>query len=197
MSQVLEELMEAIRVLPGVGAKTAQRYALSLVLENRDKAVDLARVIKSATENLRPCSLCGNLSEADICNICADDSRDNQLICVVENVRELLSIEGNASFKGLYHVLGGVISPIKGVGPDQLNIASLLKKAAELSDGSEIILALGSSIESQATMTYLFEKLGRFNLEITILSQGVPVGTSLEYLDQLTLEAAFRQRRKL
>jgi recombination protein RecR len=190
----IERLITALARLPGLGPRSARRAALHL-LKKRDSAMrPLARLIEEAAEAVRTCSVCGTLDATDPCAICADPGRDATQICVVEEVGDLWALERAGAFKGRYHVLGGVLSALEGVGPDDLNIARLIARAS--GDGCrEVILALSATVDGQTTAHYIAERLASAGVSVTRLAHGVPVGGELDYLDDGTLSAALRARR--
>lgn len=191
---VVQELIDELGRLPGVGPKSAQRIAFYLLQTEDDLAQRLAQVLIEVKERVRFCDICGNVSEQERCNICRDVRRDQTLICVVEESKDVQAIERTREFRGLYHVLGGAISPIEGIGPDQLRIKELM---ARLSDPSikEVILATDPNLEGEATATYLSRMLSTMGIPVTRLASGLPVGGDLEYADEVTLGRAFSGRR--
>lgn len=193
---VLQDLIEELGRLPGVGPKSAQRLAFHLLAADPDDVERLAQVMLDVTRTVKFCSICGNVSQEEICRICTDARRDATVICVVEEPKDVVAIERTREFRGRYHVLGGAISPIDGVGPDDLRITELL---ARLADGSvtEVILATDPNLEGEATATYLARVLSPLGLQVTRLASGLPVGGDLEYADEVTLGRAFAGRRAL
>ncbi|MFM5952283.1 MAG: recombination mediator RecR [Micrococcales bacterium] len=191
---VVQELIDELGRLPGVGPKSAQRIAFYLLQTEDDLAERLAKVLIEVKERVRFCDVCGNVSEQERCNICRDARRDPTLICVVEESKDVQAIERTREFRGLYHVLGGAISPIEGIGPDQLRIKELM---ARLSDPNirEVILATDPNLEGEATATYLSRMLSTMGIPVTRLASGLPVGGDLEYADEVTLGRAFSGRR--
>ena len=191
---VVQELIDELGRLPGVGPKSAQRIAFYLLQTEDDLAERLAKVLIEVKERVRFCDICGNVSEQERCNICRDARRDPTLICVVEESKDVQAIERTREFRGLYHVLGGAISPIEGIGPDQLRIKELM---ARLSDPNirEVILATDPNLEGEATATYLSRMLSSMGIPVTRLASGLPVGGDLEYADEVTLGRAFSGRR--
>lgn len=185
-SKYLEDLVEHFSSLPGIGKKTALRLVLNLLKRDQDELKAFAASLGEIQEKIKTCSNCGNISDAENCEICLQDSRKQELICVVEDIRDILAIESTQQYFGTYHVLGGVISPMEGIGPNDLNIESLIKRI-ELGEVTEIILALNASMEGDTTNFYLFRKLADFDVKVTTLSRGVAVGTELQYADELTL----------
>jgi recombination protein RecR len=188
----IEQLIQLLAKLPGLGPRSARRAALHL-LRRRETLLDpLARAMALAAENVRACSMCGNLDTRDPCAICTDERRDGETICVVESVADLWAIERTGAFRGRYHVLGGVLSALDGVGPEDLNLATLLERAAR---AREVILALGATVDGQTTAHYVAERLGGAGIAVSRLAHGVPVGGELDYLDDGTLTAALKARR--
>jgi recombination protein RecR len=193
---VVQELIDELGRLPGVGPKSAQRIAFYLLQTDDDQAQKLAQVLMEVKERVRFCEICGNVSEEEKCNICRDARRNQTLICVVEESKDVQAIERTREFRGLYHVLGGAISPIEGIGPDQLRIKELL---ARLSDPNikEVIIATDPNMEGEATATYLSRMLATLEISVTRLASGLPVGGDLEYADEVTLGRAFAGRREV
>lgn len=193
---VVQELIDELGRLPGVGPKSAQRIAFHLIEADADVALKLAEVIKEAKARVRFCETCGNVSESEICAICSDARRDVGLICVVEDSKDISAIERSREFRGRYHVLGGAISPIAGVGPDQLRIKELMKRLAT-PEIREVIIATNPNLEGEATATYLIRLLGSMEIAVSKLASGLPVGGDLEYADDMTLGRAFEGRRRV
>ncbi|CAB4615312.1 MAG: recombination protein RecR [Actinobacteria bacterium] len=191
---VVQELIDELGRLPGVGPKSAQRIAFYLLQTEDDLAERLAKVLIEVKERVRFCEICGNVSEQEKCNICRDERRTRTAICVVEESKDVQAIERTREFRGLYHVLGGAISPIEGIGPDQLRIKELMTR---LSDPTiqEVIIATDPNLEGEATATYLARMLSPLGITITRLASGLPVGGDLEYADEVTLGRAFSGRR--
>ena len=190
----IERLIQLLARLPGLGPRSARRAALQM-LQKRDTVMKpLAEALADAAEKIRACSICGNLDVADVCAVCTDPRRDDTVICVVETVGDLWALERAGAFKGRYHVLGGVLSALDGVGPEDLNIAGLAERASS-SQTREVILALNATVDGQTSAHFLSDKLAGAGVDITTLARGVPVGGELDYLDDGTLSAAFRSRR--
>ncbi len=185
-SQLLDNAVAELGKLPGIGRKTALRLALHLLRQDEAESVALGESIINMRKNIRYCKVCHNISESETCEICADINRDPTIICVVENVKDLLTIESTREHKGLYHVLGGVISPLEGVSPSDLEIQSLIDRVAA-GGISEVILALSPTMEGDTTNFYISRKLAPFNIQISMLARGVSIGNDLEYTDELTL----------
>jgi recombination protein RecR len=192
----IQDLIDELGRLPGVGPKSAQRIAFYLIETEADAANRLAEVLVEARAKVSFCVDCGNFAEAERCAICVDPKRDRTLICVVEESKDVQAIERTREFRGLYHVLGGAISPIAGVGPDQLRIKDLMKRLADASI-REVILATNPNLEGEATATYLSRTLAALEIPVSKLASGLPVGGDLEYADDLTLGRAFEGRRRV
>lgn len=192
-SKLLEGAVSEISRLPGIGRKTALRLALHLLREDMATSVALGEAIINMRKGIRYCSVCHNISETEICPICSDGRRDESTICVVENVKDVLIFENTGSYRGLYHVLGGVISPIDGIGPDKLQIESLIARAST-GNIKEVILALGATMEGDTTDYYIYKRLERYDIKITQLARGVSVGNEIEYTDEITLGQSLLNR---
>jgi recombination protein RecR len=192
----LERLIERLRKLPGIGAKSAQRVAFHILRAGKDEAQALAAAILDVKESIRLCSVCFNITEADPCATCADPGRDHSAICVVEEPHNMVAIEKSGGFRGLYHVLHGSLSPLRGIGPDDLKIKPLLER---LRDGSvkEVILATNPNIEGESTAVYLSRLLKPLGLRVTRIGMGLPVGGDLEYADEVTVGKALEGRREI
>ena len=190
----VQNLVDELGRLPGIGPKSAQRIAFHLLRLPAEDAKRLAGAIVEAKERVSWCRRCYNIAEGERCRFCRDDSRDPTLICVVEDARDIIAIERTREFRGLYHVLGGAISPIEGIGPDDLRVKELMHR---LADGTvtEVILATDPNLEGEATATYLSRMLRPLGLRVTRLASGLPVGGDLEYADEVTLGRAFEGRR--
>ena len=192
----ITQLIAELNRLPGIGPRSAERIALHLVLSEAAAARQLSEAILSARERIRLCALCGALTEESRCDICTDARRDASLVCVVEQPVDIFSIEKSGTFRGKYHVLGGKISPLDGVEPDDLRIADL-EKRLESEPIKEIVVALGTDVEGDATGFYLAKRLARPGLRITRIAHGLPAGTGLEFADELTLSRALEGRRDM
>lgn len=192
-STLLENAVTELSRLPGVGRKTALRLALHLLRQPAETSHGLAEAIQRMRDGIRYCRVCHNISETEVCPICSSAGRDASTVCVVESVKDVMSIERTGQFNGLYHVLGGVISPMDGVGPDQLEIDSLVER---VKSGSvrEVILALSATMEGETTDYYIYRKLGTLPVEITQLARGVSVGNEIEYTDEITLGRSLLNR---
>ena len=195
LSPLLQQLVDALRCLPGVGPKSAQRMALHLLERDREGGRSLGAVLAAAMERIGNCSICRNLSEQSICAICASESRDHSVLCVVETPADLTAIESGTNYRGVFFVLMGNLSPLDGIGPDDLGLDQL---ARQLRDGSvsELILATGSTVEGQATAHYISELAAGTGVRITRIAQGIPLGGELEYVDSGTLSHALTGRRE-
>ena len=193
-SALLENAVSEFAKLPGIGRKTALRLVLHLLRQNESSAVGFGEAIIKLRKEIRYCRVCHNISESDICPLCANPSRDATTICVVENVKDVLSVENTHQFHGLYHVLGGLISPIDGIGPQDLEIDSLAMRVAS-GEVREVMLALSSTMEGDTTNFYIFRKLAPYNnVKITMLARGMSVGNEIEYTDELTLGRSILNR---
>lgn len=192
-SILLENAVNEISHLPGIGRKTALRLALHLLREDVATSVNLGEAIINMRKGIKYCSVCHNISETDTCAICSDPRRDETTVCVVENVKDVIIFERTGSYRGLYHVLGGVISPIDGIGPDKLQIDSLVARAAS-GKLKEVILALGATMEGDTTDYYIYKRLEPYGIKITQLARGVAVGNEIEYTDEITLGRSLRNR---
>ncbi|MBN9608975.1 MAG: recombination protein RecR [Actinobacteria bacterium 69-20] len=193
----VQDVIDEFGRLPGIGPKSAQRIAFHLLSTDRAEIDRLCTVLQKMASEVRFCDRCGNVSEGDLCRICSDARRDAGVICVVEEPKDVAAVERTREYRGVYHVLGGAISPIDGIGPDQLRIAPLLKRIAE-PDVREVILATDPNLEGEATATYLVRLLSTFpDLSVTRLASGLPVGGDLEYADEVTLGRALSGRRSV
>lgn len=191
-SKVLQNAVEAISSLPGVGSRSALRFALHLLKQDEGQILALSKAIASLSTDIHYCKQCNMISDDETCSICADKRRDRNIICVVESVRDVMSIENTGQYNGLYHVLGGIISPINGVAPSDLSIDSLLKR---VSPQTEVILALSGDVEGETTSFYLYRKLEPSGAKITTLARGLGFGDDLEYADSLTLGRSIVSRQ--
>jgi recombination protein RecR len=190
----LDTLIQLLARLPGLGPRSARRAALHLIKRRESLLEPLATALTQAAAAIRPCGICGNLDTADPCAICRDPERDEGAICVVEDVADLWALERTHAFRGRYHVLGGTLSALDGIGPEDLNIGRLI---ARLRPGQELILALNATVEGQTTAHYLADRVAASGVRISRLAQGVPIGGELDYLDDGTLTAALKARRTL
>lgn len=185
-SQLLEEAVNAFAKLPGIGRKSALRMALHVLRQPVEEADAFVEAVHRLRHNVGYCEVCHNVSDEGVCGICADVSRDRRTVCVVESVKEVMLIENTGQYRGLYHVLGGIISPINGIGPGDLEIASLVERVA---DGGvdEVVLALNPTMEGDTTSFYIYRKLADFDVKITTIARGIAIGDDLEYADEVTL----------
>jgi recombination protein RecR len=192
----VERLIQLLARLPGLGPRSARRAALHLLKKKETLMEPLTQALETVAETVRTCSVCGNIDTVDPCAICADDRRDPSVICVLEEVGDLWALERTGSFKGRYHVLGGHLSALDGIGPEDLNIAKLVERAGQ-ETAKEIILATNLTVDGQTTAHYIAERLAPTGVAVTRLAHGVPVGGELDYLDDGTLTAALRARRSV
>jgi len=191
---VIQDLIDELGRLPGVGPKSAQRIAFHIIQSDRVDVTRLSEILKTVKERVKFCTACGNISEEELCRICKDPRRDNSSICVVEESKDVLAIEKTREFKGNYHVLGGAISPIDGIGPESLRIKELMTRLAE-TQINEVIIATDPNLEGEATATYLTRLIKPLGVKVSRLASGLPVGGDLEYADEITLGRAFEGRR--
>jgi recombination protein RecR len=192
----LDALIQLLAKLPGLGPRSARRAALHLVKRRESLMQPLAEVMRTAAERIRACSICGNLDTEDPCALCRDTRRDPHVLCVIEDVADLWAIERTAAFRGRYHVLGGTLSALEGVGPEDLRIDALIARASS-GEVKELILALNATFEGQTTAHYVTDRLAGTGVVVSRLAHGVPVGGELDYLDEGTLSAALAQRRPI
>ena len=193
----IEQLTAELTKLPGIGRKTATRLTFHLLKQSRGTVESLARAIQTMAERVAPCSTCGNFCETDPCSICEDSRRDSAILCVVEEASDIEAIERSGEFRGLYHVLGGHLSPLDGVGPDDLRIDDLFRRVENGSEVREVILATNPSMEGEVTATYIRGVLGPVGLQVTRIAVGLPVGGDLEYADRSTIAQALAARREM
>jgi recombination protein RecR len=194
-SKLLENAVDAISSLPGVGRRSALRLALHLLKQPQENVRHFAQAVTELRESVKYCSECMMISDDHTCLICADKSRDQKTICVVESVRDVMSIENTGQYRGVYHVLGGIISPINGVGPSDLTIRELVKRVGDLSEGVEVILALSGDVEGETTSFYIYRQLMQYGVKVTSLARGLGFGDDLEYADELTLGRSIVNRQ--
>ena len=192
-STLLENAVNEFAKLPGIGRKTALRLVLHLLRQDKSSVDGFSQAITRLRHDIKYCNVCHNISDTDTCALCADTTRDSSTICVVENVREVMAVEATGQFRGLYHVLGGVISPMDGVGPADLQIESLVQRVAG-GGIKEIILALSATMEGDTTNFYIFRKLAPYDVRISLIARGVSVGDELEYTDEITLGRSILNR---
>ena len=193
----LANLITELAKLPGVGLKTAQRLAFHILSMKDDDAFGIANAITAAKKELRFCSVCGNLTDVDPCAICADPSRDKTTYCVVESPKDVVAIERMREYKGLYHVLHGVIAPMAGIGPEDINLESLIKRLAGSDEATEVIVATNPNIEGEATAMYIARLIKPAGIKVSRIAHGVPIGGDIEYTDDVTLAKAIEGRREL
>lgn len=196
MESEIERLIQYLARLPGLGPRSARRAALHLVKRKEALLLPLAKALTDTAETIRTCSVCGSLDSCDPCAVCADPRRDRSLICVVEDVADLWALERAAVFSGQYHVLGGTLSALDGVGPDDLNIPRLVERARS-GEVKEVILATNATVDGQTTAHYIVDRLAGCDVLVSALAHGVPVGGELDYLDEGTIGAALKARRSL
>lgn len=194
MTPALEQLQKALKQLPGIGYRSAERIALHLLVEKPARLPELVTALEAAAKSVRRCTTCGNLSEEEHCPICADEKRRNGQVCVVENVQDLAALERSGAHRGRYHVLHGKLSPIRGVTPEDLNLASLVGRV-ESGEVTELILALSNDVEGEATCHYLTERLPKTGVTVTRIGFGLPSGGGVLYADAVTLKSALEGRR--
>lgn len=192
-SRLLENAVNEFAKLPGIGKKTALRLVLHLLHQPNEEATAFANAIVEMKEEVKICKQCHNISEDDLCAICINPNRDESIICVVESIKEIIAIENTAQYKGLYHVLGGRISPMDGIGPKDLNIDSLLTRVKQ-NEVTEVILALSTTMEGDTTSFYLYRRLNEYNIPLSTLARGISVGDELEYTDEITLGRSLLNR---
>ena len=192
-SRLLSDAVDEISRLPGIGKRSALRLALYLLKQPKENTILLAKSLEKFRNEIGYCSKCHNLSENDICEICSNEKRNKNILCVVEDIRDVMAIENTNQYKGLYHVLGGIISPIEGIGPNDINIDSLVEKVSS-KEIDELILALSSTLEADTTNFYIFKTLSKFDIKITTIARGISVGDELEYADEVTLGRSISRR---
>ena len=185
-SKLLENAVNEFSKLPGIGKKTALRLVLHLLKKETDEVLRFSRALTQLREEVKHCHICRNISDHDTCNICSNPARDHRLVCVVENIRDVMSIENTQQYRGVYHVLGGIISPMDGIGPADLEIDSLLARV-DNGETDEVIFALSTTMEGDSTNFYIFKKLKDYPVKITTLARGVSIGDEIEYTDEITL----------
>jgi len=192
-SRLLENAVNEFASLPGIGRKTAFRLVMNLLRRDAPEVKKFGESIIRLHDEIHYCTICNNISDTEICSICNDDKREKSLICVVENIQDVMAIENTRQFRGVYHVLGGIISPIDGIGPSDLKIENLEEKV-KTGDIAEVILALSTTMEGDTTNFYLFKRLSKYDIRITTLARGVAIGDELEYTDEITLGRAINNR---
>lgn len=192
-SKLIEKAVNEMAQLPGIGKRTALRLVLHILKQPKEQTAFLAQALVTMREQIKYCTSCHNISDKEICEICANSSRNHQIICVVEDIRDVMAIENTGQFRGIYHVLGGKISPIDGVGPSQLTITALVEKA-QLGQVKEIIFALSSTMEGDTTNFYIYKQIGDLPIIVSTIARGIAVGDELEYADEVTLGRSILQR---
>ncbi len=192
-SALLENAVNEFAKLPGVGRKTALRLVLHLLRQDISTVESFADAIVKLKQEVKYCKCCHNISDSDICSLCSDTSRDASVVCVVENIRDVMAIENTVQFKGQYHVLGGIISPMDGIGPSDVEIASLIERVKS-KEVKEVILALSATMEGDTTNFYIYRKLEPFNIKVSIIARGVSIGNEIEYTDEVTLGRSILNR---
>ena len=189
-------LIKNISRLPGIGEKTAERLAMHILHSPRKEAEQLSRSILETKDKIRLCSMCFGLSDGEICSVCKDHTRDDALLCVVEQPADMVSLEKSGSFQGKYHILSGVLSPMNGVGPDDIRIKGLISRIKE-GNVKEVVLATSTSVEGEATAAYIADQLENYPVKVTRIASGIPMGGDLKYVDQVTLKRAMETRRRM
>ncbi len=189
-------LIKSTSRLPGIGEKTAERLAMHILHSPRKEAEQLSRSILETKDKIRLCSMCFGLSDGEVCNVCKDRTRDDAILCVVEQPADMVSIEKSGSFQGLYHILSGMLSPMNGVGPDDIRIKELISRIKE-GNVKEVVLATSTSVEGEATAAYIADQLENYPVKVTRIASGIPMGGDLKYIDQVTLRRAMETRRRM
>ena len=194
---ILTKTIESFKKFKGIGEKTAERLSLSILEMSMEDVEDFSKYIVDLKNNIKRCKICGHITDSDVCSICQSEYRTDNLICVVEDYRSVFMFEKTGNYEGKYHVLNGVISPIDGITPDELNIDNLVKRLANIKGDKEVIIALKPSIEGEATTMYLKKILEGKDVKITRLSYGIPMGVEIDYLDSITLDRALQDRKDI
>ncbi|OCB76672.1 recombination mediator RecR [Flavobacterium crassostreae] len=192
-SKLIEKAVNEIAQLPGIGKRSALRLVLHLLKQPKEQTTFLSQALTQMRENIQYCTNCHNISDSLVCEICSNTNRDHQVVCVVEDIRDVMAIENTGQYRGIYHVLGGKISPIDGVGPSQLKITTLLEKVKQ-NQVSEIIFALSATMEGDTTNFYIYKQIAHSNVQISTIARGIAVGDELEYADEVTLGRSILQR---
>ncbi|MBQ6162598.1 MAG: recombination protein RecR [Bacteroidales bacterium] len=195
-SQLLEKAVSEFSKLPGIGRKTALRLVLDLLRRSDEEVFDFASAIETMKREVKHCKVCHNISDTDICPICSDPRRDKSTICVVENIQDVMAIENTQQYSGLYHVLGGIISPMDGVGPSDIEIDSLVERVAQ-GGIEEVIMAISPTMEGDTTAFYISRRLAEYDVKITVIARGIAIGDELEYADEVTLGRSILNRTPL
>lgn len=193
-SQLLENAVDQLATLPGIGRRTAMRLALDLLRREQHEVTRFSEAIRNLRDNVRYCAECCNISDRPVCDICANPARDRSLVCVVEDIRDVIAIENTAQYKGLYHVLGGVISPMDGIGPDDLNTRQLFDRVAK-GGVNEVVLALGATLEGDTTGFYINRRLEGLGVQVSMIARGISIGGELEQVDEVTLGRSIADRK--
>jgi recombination protein RecR len=192
-SKYIEDVINEFGKLPGVGRKTATRYVLHILKQNDTETETFAKALITLKKELKHCSICHNISDKEICNICANHNRDKSSLCIVEDIRDVMAIESTQQYRGVYHVLGGIISPLDGIGPSDLNIDTLINRMRS-TEIKEVIMALSTTMEGDTTNFYLYKRLKEFNVIVSTIARGVSIGDELEYADEITLGRSITNR---
>ena len=192
----LRNLIESFKMLPGIGEKTAERLAFYLINEEKEKTDFFSESIKNAKENIRRCSICNSITDKEICNICSNDLRDKNTLCIVEEPKSIFLFEKLGAYNGEYHVINGLISPLDGIDPDDIGLEKLIKRI-EKNNYNEIIIAVKPSIEGETTALYIKKIIVGMNIKVTRIASGIPIGTDIEYIDTMTLERALLDRKEI
>lgn len=195
-SKLLEDAVDAISSLPGVGRRSALRLALHLLKQPQENVHHFAQAVVNLRDDVKYCRECRMISDDQVCSICSDKARDHGLICVVESVRDVMSIENTGQYHGVYHVLGGIISPINGIGPSDLTIRQLISRVAEMDSPAEVILALSGDVEGETTAFYIYRQISQYGVKVSSLARGLGFGDDLEYADELTLGRSIANRQE-
>ncbi len=194
--ECVRKLIDSLKKLPGVGEKSAERMAFSIMNFSYDSLLDFSQSLIDINEKLKKCPICNNITDRDICYICSDESRNNNTIFVVEKPKDIVLFEKIGNYNGRYHVLGGLISPLEGIGPEDINLSGLIDRVKN-SSVEEVIVVLKPSIEGETTTQYIKKILEKYNVKVSKIATGIPIGTEIEYIDTMTLEMAFEERKDI
>lgn len=194
--ECVRKLIDSLKKLPGVGEKSAERMAFSIMNFSSDSLLDFSQSLIDINEKLKKCPICNNITDRDICYICSDESRNNNTIFVVEKPKDIVLFEKIGNYNGRYHVLGGLISPLEGIGPEDINLSGLIDRVKN-SSAEEVIVVLKPSIEGETTTQYIKKILEKYNVKVSKIATGIPIGTEIEYIDTMTLEMAFEERKDI
>ena len=194
--ECVRKLIDSLKKLPGVGEKSAERMAFSIMNFSSDSLLDFSQSLIDISEKLKKCPICNNITDRDICYICSDESRNNNTIFVVEKPKDIVLFEKIGNYNGRYHVLGGLISPLEGIGPEDINLSGLIDRVKN-SSVEEVIVVLKPSIEGETTTQYIKKILEKYNVKVSKIATGIPIGTEIEYIDTMTLEMAFEERKDI